>query len=66
MGYSPWGRKESDTTEQLHFFFRYLKRLSRKKKAYGGQEMKGKKKITHSLPSFPIKKTGIGNRVRES
>ena len=19
MGYSPWGRKESDTTEQLHF-----------------------------------------------
>ena len=23
MGYSPWGRKESDTTEQLrfHFFF---------------------------------------------
>ena len=21
MGYSPWGRKESDTTEQLHFHF---------------------------------------------
>ena len=21
MGYSPWGRKESDTTEQLHFRF---------------------------------------------
>ena len=21
MGYSPWGRKESDTTEQLLFFF---------------------------------------------
>ena len=20
MGYSPWGRKESDTTERLHFF----------------------------------------------
>ena len=20
-GYSPWGRKESDTTEQLHFHF---------------------------------------------
>ena len=20
MGYSPWGHKESDTTEQLHFF----------------------------------------------
>ena len=20
VGYSPWGRKESDTTEQLHFF----------------------------------------------
>ena len=21
MDYSPWGRKESDTTEQLHFHF---------------------------------------------
>ena len=21
MGYSPWGRTESDTTEQLHFHF---------------------------------------------
>ena len=21
MGYSPWGRKESDTTKQLHFHF---------------------------------------------
>ena len=21
MGYNPWGRKESDTTEQLHFHF---------------------------------------------
>ena len=21
MGYSPWGRKESDTSEQLHFIF---------------------------------------------
>ena len=23
MGYSPWGRKESDTTERLHFHFPY-------------------------------------------
>ena len=22
-GYSPWGRKESDTTERLHFHFKY-------------------------------------------
>ena len=21
MGYSPWGRKESDTTERLHFTY---------------------------------------------
>ena len=21
VGYSPWGREESDTTEQLHFYF---------------------------------------------
>ena len=25
MGYSPWGRKESDTTERLHFHFSALK-----------------------------------------
>ena len=24
MGYSPWGRKESDTTEQLHFLSIYI------------------------------------------
>ena len=23
MGYSPWGRKESDTTERLHFNFHF-------------------------------------------
>ena len=23
VGYSPWGRKESETTERLHFHFRY-------------------------------------------
>ena len=23
VGYSPWSRKESDTTEQLHFHFRF-------------------------------------------
>ena len=24
VGYSPWGRKESDMTEQLHFYFHFL------------------------------------------
>ena len=24
VGYSPWGRKESDTTERLHFHFHFL------------------------------------------
>ena len=24
MGYSPWGRKQSDTTERLHFLFSFL------------------------------------------
>ena len=24
VGYSPWGRKESDTTERLHFHFHIL------------------------------------------
>ena len=25
VGYSPWGRKESDTTERLHFHFHSVK-----------------------------------------
>ena len=24
MAYSPWGRKESDMTEQLHFHFHFM------------------------------------------
>ena len=24
VGYSPWGRKESDTAEQLHFHFHFI------------------------------------------
>ena len=27
MGYSPWDRKESDTTEQLHWFTRGISNL---------------------------------------
>ena len=27
MGYSPWGRKDSDTTEQLHFVVLLVKNL---------------------------------------
>ena len=27
MGYSPWGRKESDTTERLHFHFHLSKNI---------------------------------------
>ena len=27
MGYGPWGRKESDTTEQLHFLYLVAQRL---------------------------------------
>ena len=28
VGYSPWGRKESDTTERLHFYFLSLKLIT--------------------------------------
>ena len=27
MRYSPWGRKESDTTERLHFHFHFVAQL---------------------------------------
>ena len=28
VGYSPWGHKESDTTEQLHFHFQRINRIN--------------------------------------
>ena len=28
VGYNPWGHKESDTTEQLHFHFRRRRNMS--------------------------------------
>ena len=31
VGYSPWGHKESDTTERLHFHFSYVKYCYQKK-----------------------------------
>ena len=36
VGYSPWGRKESDTTEQLHFLFFF-------QETYSLVELKGQK-----------------------
>ena len=36
VGYSPWGRKESDTTERLHFHFHSVK----KEAWLAGQEIK--------------------------
>ena len=35
VGYSPWGRKESDTTERLHFHFQEINKciyIAKKKK----------------------------------
>ena len=29
VGYSPWGRKESDTTERLHFHFITIEKVNR-------------------------------------
>ena len=51
MGYSPWGRKESDLTEQLHFHFHFhlpgtvpsagATIVSKTDKALGGHEITG-------------------------
>ena len=41
VGYSPQGRKESDTTERLHFHFTFLSHAYLlKKKKKGGKEKK--------------------------
>ena len=43
MGYSPWGRKESDTTERLHSFI------------VGGKDFD----VSLSLDSSPWKPSGL-------
>ena len=37
MGYSPWGHKESDATERLHFHF-LRNELNQSKSKQGGEE----------------------------
>ena len=37
MGYSPWGRKESDATERLHFHF-LISELNQSKSKQEGEE----------------------------
>ena len=50
MGYSPWGRKESDTTEQLHFisFFLMLGKIEGRRRR-GRQRMRWLDGITNSV-----------------
>ena len=42
VGYSPWGRKESDTTEGLHFHFQILPLIRKKVKEKQYREKKNK------------------------
>ena len=50
MGYSPWGRKESDTTEQLHFlsFFLMLGKIEGRRRR-GRQRMRWLDGITNLM-----------------
>ena len=41
MGYSPWGRKESDTTERLHFT-EYIMRNAGLEEAQAGIKIAGR------------------------
>ena len=56
MGYSPWGRKESDTTERLHFtslFTLHNEALTSYHKIMGmfTVYLERGDTLTHSLPS---------------
>ena len=53
MGYSPWGRQESDTTERFHFisFFSLDKILQRREKCKKKQKT-NKKNTTSEKPQL--------------
>ena len=42
VGYSPWGRKESDTTERLHFTSKYIMRNAGLEEAEVGIKIAGR------------------------
>ena len=53
MGYSPWGRKESDTTERPHFLFFHF------------QQVKSNFKSSYSTPNtiYLLKAADLGIKV---
>ena len=57
-GYSPWGHKESDTTEQLHFLYYTVKGFSIVNKA--------EVDIFLELPCFFDDPTDVGNFISDS
>ena len=58
VGYSPWGRKESDTTEQLHFHFQEINKCIYKNKI----------KLTHpsTLPGSPVNQASVLREIQVS
>ena len=58
MGYSPRGRKESDTTERLHFHFPFMKIEGRRRK--GQLRMRRLDGITNSMDMSLGKQRELG------
>ena len=54
VGYSPWGRKDSDTTEQLHFTFTHPTVLGSREARLQRDELRGLGNLECSPPSHTL------------
>ena len=54
-GYSPWGRKESDTTERLHFHFSWLLQSYEGSVEQLEQRPSGLQSLKYLIPSVPLR-----------
>ena len=66
VGYSPWGHKESDTTERLHFPFLFLIGLAGKESACNAGDLgliPGLGRSPGEGKGYPLQYSGLGNSM---
>ena len=69
VGYSPWGCKESDTTEQLHFYFHSIKKgmkMNKQRNECSHFSSSGNSRITHDQPLSFLASTSVNTCIKVS
>ena len=66
VGYSPWGSKELDTTERLHFHFHFVTSLTLKEHNYAtGNRSMEDSVVQASCSCLVLASLGVGRSLEE-